>query len=125
MQVEQDWLKKWAHYSPNRVALRDGLSAEALTYFDLYQNSLALAGLIDSKKLCQKGDRVAVLASNCLEYVVLFFALQRLGLTLVPINFRLTPREVQHILDDSGASLLLYSDDLKKTALELQHSQVI
>lgn len=55
----------------------------------------------------ERGDRVAVMAQNELEYIVLFFAAQRLGAILVPVNFRFTTSEVRHIVSDSGAKVFI------------------
>ena len=52
----------------------------------------------------QRGDRIAVLSHNCREFVVVYFALARLGAISVPINFMLNADEVAFILDHSGAT---------------------
>lgn len=62
---------------------------------------LAVRGLAD-------GERVAVLADNSLDYVVLQYALSVTGGILVPINTRLAAPEIAYILEDSGAGLLLH-----------------
>ena len=49
------------------------------------------------------GDRVAVIARNCIEWPEISFGLAKAGLIAVPVNIRLAPDEVAHILDDSGA----------------------
>ena len=107
MSFELDWLKRWNLYSPKAVALKDMDSGEELTFGKFYQGSLQGSEILRKHKI-QKGDRVAVLAMNELEYVVLFFACQRIGAILVPINFRLTPREVEHIVVDSDPALIVY-----------------
>lgn len=53
------------------------------------------------------GDRVAVLAKNCLEYAVLYYGAAKAGVVLVPLNFRLAPAEWTYIINDAGARLLL------------------
>lgn len=62
------------------------------------------------------GDRVAVLANNSLDYVILQYALSVSGGILVPINTRLAIPEVAYILEDSGARLLLHDADHTKLA---------
>ncbi len=47
------------------------------------------------------------LRKNELDYISLFFAVQRLGAILVPINYRFTKFEVSHICKDSGAKLVV------------------
>jgi fatty-acyl-CoA synthase len=110
MEMELDWLKRWHMYSPEKVALKDGESGASLTYAQLYKAALAKAHDLRTNHQITKGDRVAVLATNELDYVVLFFATQRLGALLVPINFRLTYREVEHIVNDSAPKLLIYQE---------------
>ncbi len=54
------------------------------------------------------GDRVAAVVQNELDYITLFFATQRIGAILVPVNFRFTRPEVEHICRDSGAKLIIF-----------------
>jgi fatty-acyl-CoA synthase len=51
--------------------------------------------------------------------VILFFALQRVGAILVPLNFRCAPREIDHVLRDSGARLLIHHADFAATTQAL------
>lgn len=57
-------------------------------------------------------DRVALYLSTNEASVTTYFACQKLGAVAVPMNFRLAPAEVAHILRDSGARVLVYSDRL-------------
>ncbi|RYZ68638.1 MAG: AMP-dependent synthetase, partial [Proteobacteria bacterium] len=54
-------------------------------------------------------------SKNELEYVALFFAIQRLGAIMVPINFRLAAREIDHILRDSDSKLLVVQKQFADT----------
>ena len=63
-------------------------------------------------------DRVALFLEAGEASVTLYFACQKLGAVAVPMNFRLAPREVAHILRDSGARLVAYSGALAATALK-------
>lgn len=56
-----------------------------------------------------KGDCVAILHQNSHEYLESYFAAAHLGSILCPLNFRLSPKEIAFILNDSGASLLITS----------------
>lgn len=104
---ELDWLKRWNQYSPKNVAIKDGDSGREITYSQLFEAANRGAEYLAQNHSIRRGDRVALLATNELESVFLFFALQRLGATLVPINFRLTKREVDHIIRDSEPSLII------------------
>lgn len=108
MSFENDWLKKWARYAPHSVAFKDADSGAEYTYAALYYLSCILSEHLSSKYDVRPGDRVAVMATNELEYLPLFFAIQRAGAIMVPINFRLTGREISHILSDSSAAMLIH-----------------
>lgn len=105
-----DWLKQWARLSPTSVAFKDSDTGITFTYFELFHLSCRIGDVLTKKFEVTAGDRIAMLATNELEAVVLFFASLRSGSILVPVNFRLTPREIGHILSDSGARLLVIQD---------------
>ena len=50
-----------------------------------------------------KGDRVAILAYNCVEWMEIYAATAKAGLVMVPINFRLLGGDIQYIVDNSEA----------------------
>lgn len=114
--IEQDWLKRWDLYEPRRVPLKDAASGREFTYRQLYQWSNTLAQELRTRFEVEPGDRIAILATNHWSYIPLFFACQRLGAALVPINFRLAPREIAHILKDCGPKVLLTHSDYTATA---------
>ena len=62
--------------------------------------SLAAAGV-------SKGDRVALMLPNCPQYVISFFATVRLGAIVTQINPMYVEREIEHILNDSGAEAIV------------------
>lgn len=102
-----DWLYRWSVYSPEHLALQMGETGEGLTYRQMYVCANTLAGHLQARFSVKKGDRVICVAQNDLDYVVLFFALQRLGAILVPVNFRLAAPEVEHIVVDCGPRLVI------------------
>jgi non-ribosomal peptide synthetase component F len=59
-----------------------------------------------------KGDRVAIYARNCLEWMEIYAACAKSGVVAVPVNFRLTAPEVRTIVEDCGAVVLLAGADL-------------
>ncbi len=66
--------------------------------------SLAAGGI-------EKGDRVALMLPNCPQYVISFFAIVRLGAVVTQINPMYVEREIEHILNDSGAeTIVVYAD---------------
>ena len=119
-----DWLKQWSLYSPKAMALKEAESDVAYTYSTLYYLSCRLATRLREKFAVRSGDRVAVLATNEIEYVVLFFALQRLDAIMVPVNFRLTAPEISHILRDSSPKALIHQKEFQ-AVLEKAEASVV
>lgn len=119
MTMELDWLKKWNLYSPEKTAIKDGDTGREYTYGEFYRATLQAALYLREMHQIKTGDRVAVLSANELEYVFLFFAVQRLGAILVPVNFRLTEREITHIITDSAPKLLLFQKEYSGIAESL------
>lgn len=106
--IELDWLKRWNMYAGTSPAITDAETGRSFTYAELYERATAAAAYLAERYSVRAGDRVALVAQNELESIVLFFALQRLAATMVPVNFRLTRREIDHVLSDSGARLVVF-----------------
>jgi fatty-acyl-CoA synthase len=123
-ELEIDWLKAWSRYSPLAVAFKDAESGTEYSYSALYYLSCKIATHLSERFDIKTGDRVACLATTEFEYVPLFFAIQRLGAILVPINFRLTGREVAHILEDSAPELLIFQNEFE-SVLEAAGAKVV
>ncbi|MBU2499161.1 MAG: AMP-binding protein, partial [Proteobacteria bacterium] len=58
----------------------------------------------------KRNDRAAIIHENCHLFLEVYFAAAHLGLILVPLNFRLSPKELAMILNDSGARVLVAQD---------------
>ncbi len=61
----------------------------------------------------RRGDRVAVLAMNCVEYLDLVFACAKLGAILQPLNWRLSAEELKGLLADAEPGVLVYGPDFQ------------
>lgn len=68
-----------------------------------------IINLLHNKGL-SAGDRVAVLGENSADHIMLLFAAGQLGIVMVPLNFRLAVDELEYIIEDAEASLLLVTD---------------
>lgn len=108
--IRTDWLARWALYAPDRVAIEDVDAGRSVTYVEASRIVHRTARLLRDEFGVRAGKRVAVLAPNAVEYVLLFFAVQRLGALLVPVNWRLAPREVAHVVGDAEPALLVVDD---------------
>lgn len=106
--IELDWLKRWSLYAPASIALQSGEDGRQFTYRELYARSNRIARALRERFDINKGDRIAVVVQNELDYISLFFASQRLGAILVPVNFRFARPEAEHVCRDSGAKLIIF-----------------
>ena len=77
-----------------------------MTYRELEEASKAFAGWLQAKGL-KKGDRVALMMPNLLQYPVALFGTLRAGCVVVNCNPLYTPRELEHQLKDSGAAAIV------------------
>lgn len=107
IQPQQDWIRKWGVYSPGKVAVAEAGTGRSLTYGELDRIGDALCHHLQSAYEVEKGSRIAVLAENCLEYIALFVAVQRMGCTLVPLNYRLASAEFDYLLKDASPGLAI------------------
>lgn len=89
-----------------------------LTYGDIDRLSRQMAGYLLGELKLQKGDRVAIMMPNCLQYPISTFGILRAGLTVVNVNPMYTARELKHQLEDSGASVVIVLDNFGKTVEE-------
>lgn len=108
--IELDWLERWAQLSPLAPALTEGETGLQINYAELYQQACTAAHYLKSKFHIQSGDRVVLLSTNEVSSYVLYFALARLAATLVPINFRLTARELTYVVGDASPALIIYEE---------------
>jgi|GEM_PF-2825585 len=107
---QQDWAAKWALYSPAKVAFKELETGRTLTYRELNDRGNRLAHHLWDTLGLEKGDRIAILAENCLEYLLLFVAAQKTGVVLVPLNYRLTSAEIDYLLTNAEPALVIGED---------------
>lgn len=79
----------------------------AMNYTELDQQSRAFAAYLQQTLGLQKGERVAIMLPNLLQYPVALFGVLRAGLVAVNVNPLYTPRELEHQLQDSGAKAIV------------------
>jgi len=92
---------------------------KVLTYGDIDRLSRQFAAYLVGELGLKKGDRVAIMMPNCLQYPVAIFGTLRAGLTVVNVNPMYTARELKHQLVDSGASVLVVLDNFGHTVQEV------
>lgn len=89
-----------------------------LTYSDIDRLSAQFAAYLLGELKLKKGDRVAIMMPNCLQYPISTFGILRAGLTVVNVNPMYTPRELKHQLSDSGATAIIVLDNFGQTVAE-------
>lgn len=97
----------------DKLAVR--LDQIQLTYAQLDEMSAKAAAMLRDRGV-EPGDRVGLMLPNVPAFVVLYYGILRAGAIVVPMNVMLKRREVDYFLEDSGARLLLTSDDLREEA---------
>ena len=88
---------------------------KTLSYGEIDRLSGQLAAYLLGELKLKKGDRVAIMMPNCLQYPISTFGVLRAGLTVVNVNPLYTPRELRHQLQDSGAVAIVVIDNFGKT----------
>lgn len=107
--IVSDIVAHFAVAAPRRTAVVD--RGHEISYAELQARIAGRARSLAARGV-GAGDRVAVLAMDCVEYIEAVCALSQVGAVWVPINHRLTPPEVAYVLSDSGASGLIVSEGL-------------
>jgi acyl-CoA synthetase (AMP-forming)/AMP-acid ligase II len=100
---------------------RPAITAEntTITYAELEDQVARIAGSLLKRHGLEAGQRVGIWMDNCLEFMPVLYGAWRAGLTAVPINAKLHPKELQWILDNCGASLCVVGPSLLDKLAEL------
>lgn len=120
MNYQTDWLKKWAKYTPQKLFLREYSKKLEWTYSDFNNRVNAFSHYIVKQYGLKKGDRIAVYSKNSAEYVLLFLSCIKTGALLVPLNYRLTPRELDILLVDAEPTIFFYEDEYSNEIEKLE-----
>lgn len=102
-------LRFYAQTFPKKIGARD--LERSMTFRLWNERACRLANALLGLGL-SKGERVAVLAHNCVEWVEFYAAAAKAGLVVVPLNFRLVGTEIRFIVENCEASALIVQHDL-------------
>ena len=140
--MDKIWLKNYpagvpAEINPNEIASLQALVERSfakfaaqpaytcmdrtLTFGDVDRLSRQFAAYLQKVAGLQKGDRIAIMLPNILQYPVAIAAAFRAGLTIVNTNPLYTPRELEHQLKDSGARAILILENFAHTLQQVVH----
>lgn len=106
-------LENTSHVYPDKMAVVCG--GRSFTYFQFKNNVDKIAGTFRSLGII-KGDRIAIFHQNCHIFLESYFAAAKIGAVLVPINYRLSPKDFSYILKDSQAEMLIIQSEFYNPA---------
>ena len=109
-------IESFSRIVPSKIVVKD--ENRKLTYKELQINGENLSNYL-FKNGVSKGDRVAILAYNCIEYAEILYATAKLGAIVMPINFRLSSLEVVEIWKDSNPKCLIFQESFLHIYKEL------
>jgi acyl-CoA synthetase (AMP-forming)/AMP-acid ligase II len=112
---------KIARLDPSREAVIDVHSERRVTYGELDERVRRLANGLTGALQLSRGDRVAILAKNAIEYLEIMYACARCGLIAQPLNWRLSEEELARILVDGEPGALVVSAEYAALGTNLQN----
>jgi long-chain acyl-CoA synthetase len=105
-------------YPENTAIIYDG---KRIFYKDLNRFVDALAYHLKGLGV-NKGDKVAIMLSNCPEFIISYFAALRLGAVAVTLNVMTTSYELQHLIENSDSKVLITGDNLAKRFQDIKET---
>ena len=114
-------LKERAVVSPQLEAYVEPSANVRMDYTQMNALANQCASVLTSLGVV-KGDRVALLMPNCVEFCCLFYGAAKIGAVAVPLNTRLTAPELEFILSDSGSKVLIYGEAFAAVAEAIKAS---
>ena len=89
---------------PNKLAFKD--ERRSITFRELDERTNRLANALLGLGL-RKGDKISVVMQNCVEYAEIYLAGAKAGLVIAPVNWRLSPREAEYVVNNSDVEMLI------------------
>jgi acyl-CoA synthetase (AMP-forming)/AMP-acid ligase II len=111
---------KIARLSPGRTAVIDVPNDRRINYGELEERVCRLANGLTGGLGLDKGQRVAVLSKNCIEFLEIYYACARCGLIVQPLNWRLGTAEMSRILADGEPSVVIFAAEFADQQQALQ-----
>ena len=98
---------------------------EVMTYRKLEERSRAFAAYLQNGLGLKKGDRIALMMPNLLQYPIALFGILRAGMVVVNVNPLYTPRELEHQLNDSGWTAIVIVSNFAHTLEKIVYNTPI
>jgi len=107
--LQPDHSVSWREFSLIESA-SGGKYRREMTWREFDQTANRFANLLLSRGI-KRGDKVAILLMNCLEWLPIYFGILKTGALAVPLNFRYTAEEIQYCLSLSDSSTLIFGPE--------------
>ena len=120
-----DFVRLHARGRPAHPALIDAADGRTLSYAELDRRTDGAVGLLTGEFGLRPGDRVAALARNHVDLVVLQLACARAGAIFVPLNWRLNDVELAALIEDCAPSLVVGDDQLARIGGEVRRIDLV
>jgi len=101
--------KTWREYSLIETSRSDAFRTE-LTWGEFDRKANRFANLLLSRGI-KKGEKVAILLMNCLEWLPIYFGILKAGAMAVPLNYRYTADEIKYCLEKSDSVALCFGPE--------------
>ncbi|MCQ2450733.1 MAG: acyl--CoA ligase [Clostridia bacterium] len=108
-QSEEKKKVTWREYSLIESSNIDSFRSE-ITWREFNKKSNRIANLLLSRGI-KKGDKVAILLMNCLEWLPIYFGILKTGALAVPLNYRYTAEEIKYCLKKADCSGILFGPE--------------
>jgi long-chain acyl-CoA synthetase len=118
MNMERMLQESAERYPENTAVIYEG---KRISYKNLNQFVDALAHHLKELGI-QKGDKVAIMLSNCPEFIISYFAALRLGAIAVSLNVMSTSYELQHLIEDSDAKVFITAENIAKRFQDIKET---
>ena len=115
-----DWIKRHAERAPDKIALVDAHTNRQFTYAQFNERANRFASFLKNELGIKQGDRVSLLAANSSDYYEILFACGKMGAILNTLNWRLTPPELEYIVNDCAPRVLIYESDFVESVDKLR-----
>lgn len=99
----------WREYSLIETGTVDSVRSE-ITWLEFDKRANRFANLLLSRGI-KKGDKVAILLMNCIEWLPIYFGILRTGALAVPLNYRYTADEIKYCLEKSDSTMLVFGPE--------------
>ncbi|MFO7962303.1 MAG: AMP-binding protein [Desulfobacterales bacterium] len=116
-----DILRRVSCNKPHKTAFIYSYAGEIkrrLTFKELNTEANRFANALKQMGV-EKGDRIAIISYNCIQYVIYVLALAKIGAWITPFNFALKGREIKDLVNHSEPVMLIVEDDITRTILEI------